>query len=649
MKRLICLMLSLLILMSVVTAYALSYDELLQKAEEYVASGDYEKAFACYDLAVKSDPENASAYIKACLLHLSRGEIADAKEYIEIALTIDATSPDGWLAKCRIDIAADDVAAFDSDALYAEICGANLSEYAADIGAMYAKAGYAEKAVSYFSQVSVDTLNDEQKGDYRRALISCGKKEKAVALGLDAVQTRNEKLDAAFDSSFPKLVETDSASIKLTASDFEISEEAKTALMESGVVGDEDIETTLAEALLEAEFVPLSKSPSGNSGIIGVGESAIAMYNGKYHIIYPSSKGVPDEYENFNRYFMYFNSRVRTLIGEEGITYSPDGRYAAITNKKYVLMNMQLFIDPILLDLSTGEMILTATYPSKMTEENAGAVTSTMFSSDNKFFYYILYGKFGDARTRLYRYNLVSSETEMCFESEKNLYYPHLAELEDGSILLLNDAYKNNEAEDLVIATNSNGKWSFKEEKLKADHRLFYVTRLMYSSNAGLACLLGNIPSYGAAAAFQMINPANNFEGIDKFWCIKKDTNEIVVLSPEEYQASIMDDAKEKEDATAFSLSVLYPYQTLINAAFSPDGNYLLLHTSSTSVEGRSRNLFLIRLEDMQIRKVSGLDAETIMVGAMGSKYAINIEWNTDELIIGTQDGIKTYEFAAED
>ena len=32
MKRLACLLLSLLILMSVITAYALSYDELLQKA-----------------------------------------------------------------------------------------------------------------------------------------------------------------------------------------------------------------------------------------------------------------------------------------------------------------------------------------------------------------------------------------------------------------------------------------------------------------------------------------------------------------------------------------------------------------------------------------------------------------------------------------
>ncbi len=108
-----------------------------------------------------------------------------------------------------------------------------------------------------------------------------------------------------------------------------------------------------------------------------------------------------------------------------------------------------------------------------------------------------------------------------------------------------------------------------------------------------------------------------------------------------------MDAAKDKGDATVPSPSILYPYQTIINAVFSPGGNYLLLHTLSTSKEGRSRNLFLVRLEDMQIRKVSGLDAEEIMVGALGLNYAINIEWNTDELIIGTKDGIKTFEFAA--
>ena len=117
----------------------------------------------------------------------------------------------------------------------------------------------------------------------------------------------------------------------------------------------------------------------------------------------------------------------------------------------------------------------------------------------------------------------------------------------------------------------------------------------------------------------------------------------MVALSPEEYEASITDDEQNKEGAAGPSLSVLYPYQTLLNAVFSPDGNYLLLHTSSTSKEARSRNLFLVRMADMEIRKVSGLDAEEIMVGAMGFSYAINIEWNTDELIIGTKDGIRTF------
>ena len=646
MKKLLCLSLCLLMLMSVFTAYALSYDELLQKADEYAIAGDYEKAYACYDLAIKSDPTNAIAYIKAGVLHLDRGEISEAGECIEKALAIDATSPDAWLVKCRIDVVVEDVTTFESDALYAEICGADISIYAAEIGEMYAKSGYAEKAIGYFSRVETDALSGKQKSYYRRALLSCGEKEKVSALGLDTAQMRNEKLDAAFISGNPKISETNSSSIKIEAADLVLSEEAKAALIESGVADDDNIEKTLAEALPEAEFVPLSKSPSGNSGIIGVGSSAIAMYNGEYHIVYPSTKGVSDEYKNLNRYFTYFNSRIRNLIGEEGIVYSPDGKYAVLTNKNFVLNKMQTFLDPILLDLSSGELILTATYADKLAENNAGAITSAVFSSDNKYFYYVLYGRFGDARIRLYRYDLNAGETELCFESDKNLYYPHLAELEDGSFLMLNDAYKSNEAEELVILSCSNGEWVLKEEKLKVDHGYFYSSRLMYSPNAGLACLLGNtVANGGSAVAFQLVNPTNGFEGLSNYWCIKKDTDEIVSLSPEEYQTSIDTDARDQEKKV--SLSLMYPYQTIINTVFSPDGNYLLLHTLSNSAKDKSRNLFLVRLEDMGIKKISGLNAEEIMVGAMGSNYAINIEWNTDELIIGTKDGIKTFEIVA--
>ena len=150
MKKLICLALSLLILISAFPAFALSYDELLQKAADYVSGEDYDKAFACYDLAIKSEPNNATAYIRAGILHLERGELSDAGESIEKALAIDATSPDAWLAKCRIDIATENASAFDADALYAEICGADLLAYAADIGSLYAKAGYSEQAAVQF-------------------------------------------------------------------------------------------------------------------------------------------------------------------------------------------------------------------------------------------------------------------------------------------------------------------------------------------------------------------------------------------------------------------------------------------------------------------------------------------------------------------
>jgi len=113
-------------------------------------SGDYEKAFACYDLAAGSDPGNVTAYIRAGLLHPERGEVAEAKECAEQALAADTTSPDAWAIRCGIDAAAGDVVAFEPDAFCAEVCGADLSGYAAGIGDMYAKAGQAEKAEEYY-------------------------------------------------------------------------------------------------------------------------------------------------------------------------------------------------------------------------------------------------------------------------------------------------------------------------------------------------------------------------------------------------------------------------------------------------------------------------------------------------------------------
>lgn len=128
MKRLLSLFFCLMLLVLDFPAFAISNDELMQMAEEYAASGDYEKAIACYELSYKSEPDKIEAYIAAGLLHLTLGEITKANSCVDSALSVDMTSSDAWVAKCRIDLAAGDIAAFESDALYAEICGDDLSD-----------------------------------------------------------------------------------------------------------------------------------------------------------------------------------------------------------------------------------------------------------------------------------------------------------------------------------------------------------------------------------------------------------------------------------------------------------------------------------------------------------------------------------------
>ncbi len=642
MRRLICLVLAMLIVLLNVPAYALTYDELLQKAEEYINNEEYDKAFACYDLASKNDPGNIKAFIMAGSLHLKIGDLTEANESIENALAIDATNPDAWKVKCKLDLKNEDVSALDNDVLYAEICGADLSEYAVEIASLYAKTGNMDKAIPYFDTVSIDTMTQDQRSLYRRALISCGEKEKMSSLGLDEDKVHDEKLDHLFDSDHLILKETETASLKLTPADFEITDDL-IASVEPGH-SKEDITELLESALNEADFALLSRSPAGNSGFVQVGNSAVSFYNDKYHVIHKSpDKGVEDTYSNLDKYYTYFTGRINNFIGDEGVVYSPDGKYAAIYNTRFTLMNMHLFMDPVLIDLSTGEMILTATYPETIKEENAGAVTSATFSSDGKSFYYMLYGRFGDARIRLYRYDMNTRETELCFESEKNLYYPHLSELPDGSLLMINDVIKTADKESLVIAKLNNGEWVFNEYGLQLPMKYCYARRINYSANSGYVCLHEGLGGSGYQTAFQIIAPENNFEGFERFLCITKDTNDVVSLTPEEYQAAIDEDLNGKE--AGVSPSLLFPYQTIINTILSPDGNYLLIHANNMGKEGFIRSLFLVRIEDLTIKEIKGLNAEDILVGSMGLKYAINIEWNTDELIIGTKDGIKTFAF----
>ena len=653
MKKCLTLLLCLLMVFSNVSALALSYDDLLEKAATYAESGDYEKAFASYELAIRMEPAKADAFLADCLLHLEIGQLSYATKRADEALLIDPTLPEGWELKCRIDIAGEDVKAFESDALFSEICGVDLTPYAASIGAMYAKAGMREQASQYFTLANVESMDETQKELYRRTLVSLGQRGQAEALGLVSVNLRNTELDSAFESNSLVLVEKQIVPLSLTFSDFVITEDLIETLKEAGAELPDDLEVDINEALQDTEIELLSLSPSGNSGILSVGGTGISIYDRKYHILYPSAnRSVEDTYSNLLNYFQrYISGRIYQLLGDEGVEYSPDGRYAAIYNTRISLMQFNFVLDPIIIDLSSGEMILTATYPNKIrpgTYDDAGVVTTATFSSDGRYFYYILYGSFEDGHTRLYRYDLFNKTTELCRENEEWIYYPHLSEIADGSFIILNDSSKLSDITGIVNISYTNGMWQLKQYSHALPLQFFSPNRIKYSANSGYAIMPGRSLA-SEMCSFQVFRPDDDFDGMNRYFCITKENNRLVALTPAEFQSSFelseVESDEKAAETTIGMLSIAYPYQVILNTVLSPDGNYLLLNTISESLHEKARHLFLVRLDDFAMREVNGINPEEILVGALGMKYAINIEWNCDTLIIGTKDGIKTYQF----
>ena len=118
-------------------------------------------------------------------------------------------------------------------------------------------------------------------------------------------------MDAVFDSGSPILSEVTGEF------DFKMTEEAASLLKES-----------------DEELRAVSISPVGYSGIFTLGKSMLTVYDEKLSVVHPSSEqGVKDEYGNLDRYYNGLNMDMSHLIGEEGVVYSPDGKYAFIGNR----------------------------------------------------------------------------------------------------------------------------------------------------------------------------------------------------------------------------------------------------------------------------------------------------------------------------
>ena len=386
----------------------------------------------------------------------------------------------------------------------------------------------------------------------------------------------------------------------------------------------------------------VSISPAGNSGFVTLdGSAVLTCYEGQAHILHRNSvRGVEDEYGNLDQYLKYAMERPGRLLGEEGIVYSPDGRYAAVYNIDITLVRAQYFIDPILIDLSTGEVFLTATYGNKFKDDETGVVTTATFSADGRYFYYMLFGNTAQYRSVLYRYDMETAETELCGSFHDYNYWPTLFETPKGSIAILRDTNRQEEQMGLDVISCRDGRWTDRLYPFDLPMKYFQGRSQQGSVDSGYALVVGRVMAI--PYAFQCISPDEDAKGINEYMVITNEDDQLTKKSAAQIRAELESQAADSGNTPYEAVSQRI-YHILETVRLSPDGHYALLLTLD-SVD-QARHLYLVRLDDMTMKEISGLDPQMIKTGVMSVNYMPVIEWNSDTLIINTQEGVGTYRF----
>ena len=441
---------------------------------------------------------------------------------------------------------------------------------------------------------------------------------------------RNRKLDDAFNQNALRLTRAELPEITFEA--FEFPDDPLEA-ENMGIPA--DLVSEIMNSFMSS-FYFFSLSPTGNSGIVNAENAAIAWYNGKYHVLYPDyNQSVADEYSTLAKYMIYLQHGLDQFVSEEGIVYSPDGRYATIRN--YVTRSS--FGDPIVIDLSTGCVILTETYGSIK-----GGVRAACFSNDGQYLYYMIfsYNNTTDHKFALYRYDIQRKTTEFCFSKYDEGGIPLLSETANGSLIFVN--YPEGRIDGVVSLTQKNGAWFDELYSCGIESGFWSNEELIYSKHSGYGITIGSSPVlYGLSSlGLRIFRPDEDFTNFDRIIAVPNDSNQVLIFTEDEWKDTI-------QNASKFHL----PFQEIDRCRLSPDGYYALLLTYEESHEQGNwiyqHHLYLLRLEDLELREVGGIDPNTIDifegVHDRSTHYHPHIEWNCDTLFIVTEDGIEAYTF----
>ena len=426
----------------------------------------------------------------------------------------------------------------------------------------------------------------------------------------------------------------------------------RTLTVKMEISGFDDLEATKKQSIAEENSAKIpqivSISPTRNSGFAVLDGESFSFYEGEYHVLYTSKdKGVEDQYGNMAR--IYEDRDLTWLIGAEGVSYSHDGRYAVICNYNIAMVYADFRLDPVVYDLATGERILTETFANKMSLDNCGVITNALFSPDDKYLYYTVYGsnESGVRSTRLYRYEIESDATELCATLPTRIGYnyvfadyPGLALGKDGAFYVLTDNYSADVPQCIARIEEVNDKWIVSGTTLNLSLPKVMVKELHWSETSGKAMYvfeMGNssnqiskvLTAEEAAkerklsrkpiSLFNCFNLDATLAGVNDYWAIDAQSLQPVRVDEELFQPVSVD---TNLDAL---LEVWNSYTLIDQYGFTPDGEYVLLCVGRTA----DKHMIAVRLCDMSAREIRFPYTEVSTIGFFSVDWYGNALWNS--------------------
>ena len=437
---------------------------------------------------------------------------------------------------------------------------------------------------------------------------------------LPADESCKESLGTLFTRGTLQLREVPPLGFEMTADNLHLNNEYLKAIEDAGLQVDEWLSALFA----------VSVSPSGKSAILSDGDYLYTWNDGKANPVRQNpDRGAADTNGNLQRLMSRPYSGMLGF-GDGEISWSPDGKYAAITNCRSVIINMMLYYDPLLIDTETGDVFLAATYGRSLSKGMAGAPTAACFSRDGKYVYYMIYGNAGGNRTSLLQYDIALNKAEIVCSVSNRDYYPSLCELQDGSLMILQDTdvnyTKTNERTGIARYKLTGAGWMRFSRYMLLEAASAYTNRMIYSAASGYA--LTNASSMKRNTSFYTcFLPDENFTGLDQYWAFDLVTGAPVNVPYDEIRAL---SGSETVDSTP-------KFEYIYSMTLSPDGQYAIFHTGLRD----SHHLRLVRLIDMKSVEVSGIDPEELVVLPAERN---SIVWNSDILLIRLKSGIRAFE-----